>query len=125
MLKNRLISGLEDIDRIVLYGSNDCDRLGVIPFNVDGISYETVADRLSYIRGIGVRQGAFCAHTYVRRLLGISDEGAQALLQRDCKAAGMVRASFGLYNTCEEVDEFLNTMEFMINRCRNFEHNIV
>ncbi|MGL4796532.1 MAG: aminotransferase class V-fold PLP-dependent enzyme [Paraclostridium sp.] len=125
ILKNRLLDGLENIDRIVLYGSRDCDRLGVVPFNVDGISYEAVADRLSYIRGIAVRQGAFCAHTYVRRLLGISDEGAQALLTRDCKAAGMIRASFGLYNTCQEVDEFLDTMDFMISRCRNFENNIV
>lgn len=125
LLKNRLIKGLEDIDRVVLYGdSNDKDRLGVITFNVDGINFDSVADRLSYIRGIAVRQGAFCAHTYVRRLLGIDDAEAQKLLNRDCKAAGMVRASLGLYNTTEEVDEFLNTMEFMINRCRQFENNI-
>lgn len=124
-LKNRLIKGLEDIDRVLLYGdSNDKDRLGVITFNVDGINFDSVADRLSYIRGIAVRQGAFCAHPYVRRLLGINDEEAQKLLNRDCKVAGMVRASLGLYNTSEEVDEFLNTMEFIINRCRYFENNI-
>ena len=125
LLKNRLLDGLEGMDRIVLYGTRECDRLGVVPFNIDGINYETVSDRLSYIRGIGVRQGAFCAHTYVRRLLGISDEEAQALLSRDCKAAGMIRASFGLYNTCQEVDEFLDTLDFMISRCRKFENNIV
>ena len=125
LLKNRLLDGLEGMNRIVLYGTRECDRLGVVPFNIDGINYENVADRLSYIRGIGVRQGAFCAHTYVRRLLGISDEEAQALLSRDCKAAGMIRASFGLYNTCQEVDEFLDTLDFMISRCRKFENNIV
>ena len=125
LLKNRLLDGLEGMDRIVLYGTRECDRLGVVPFNIDGINYENVSDRLSYIRGIGVRQGAFCAHTYVRRLLGISDEEAQALLSRDCKAAGMIRASFGLYNTCQEVDEFLDTLDFMISRCRKFENNIV
>ena len=125
LLKNRLLDGLEGMNRIVLYGTRESDRLGVVPFNIDGINYENVADRLSYIRGIGVRQGAFCAHTYVRRLLGISDEQAQALLSRDCKAAGMIRASFGLYNTCQEVDEFLDTLDFMISRCRKFENNIV
>ena len=125
LLKNRLLDGLEGMNRIVLYGTRESDRLGVVPFNIDGINYENVADRLSYIRGIGVRQGAFCAHTYVRRLLGISDEEAQALLSRDCKAAGMIRASFGLYNTCQEVDEFLDTLDFMISRCRKFENNIV
>ena len=125
LLKNRLLDGLEGMNRIVLYGTRESDSLGVVPFNIDGINYENVADRLSYIRGIGVRQGAFCAHTYVRRLLGISDEEAQALLSRDCKAAGMIRASFGLYNTCQEVDEFLDTLDFMISRCRKFENNIV
>ena len=125
LLKNRLLDGLEGMNRIVLYGTRESDRLGVVPFNIDGINYENVAVRLSYIRGIGVRQGAFCAHTYVRRLLGISDEEAQALLSRDCKAAGMIRASFGLYNTCQEVDEFLDTLDFMISRCRKFENNIV
>lgn len=125
MLKNRLLDGLESINRVILYGTRDCDRLGVVPFNIDGINYESVADRLSYIRGIAVRQGAFCSHTYVRRLLGISDKDAQALLTRDCKAAGMIRASFGLYNTCQEVDEFLDTLEFIISRCRRFENNIV
>lgn len=41
LLKNRLIKGLEDIDRVVLYGdSNDKDRLGVITFNVDGINFD-------------------------------------------------------------------------------------
>ncbi len=125
LLKDRLIKGLKDIDRVKLYGDLNCeDRLGVIPFNVDGINFDSVADKLSYIRGIAVRQGAFCAHTYVRRLLGITDEAAQDLLKRDCKAAGMVRASLGLYNTCEEVDEFLNTMEFIINRSRKFVNNI-
>lgn len=124
-LKNRLIQGLRDIDRVVLYG--DCDykeRLGVVTFNVNGMSFDSVADRLSSIRGISVRQGAFCSHTYVRRLLGIDDLKAQELFNKGYKAPGMIRASLGLYNTSEEVDEFLNTMEFMIKRCRNFENNI-
>src|SRR3712207_7393801 len=42
---------------------------------------------------------------YTTLFRSISDSDAKALLNRDCKAAGMVRASFGLYNTCEEVDE--------------------
>lgn len=124
-LKNKLINGLKSIDRVVLYGDPEYkERLGVVTFNVDGINFDSLADRLSYIRGIAVRQGAFCAHTYVRRLLGISDDEALKLLNRDCKVAGMVRASLGLYNTEEEVDEFLNTIEFIINRCRKFDNNI-
>lgn len=116
-LKDRLIKGLKDINKVILYGDPDYKyRLGVVTFNVDGISSDTVSDRLSYIRGIAVRQGAFCAHTYVRRLLGIDDLKGQELFKSGQKAPGMVRASLGLYNTSEEIDEFLNTMEFIINR---------
>ena len=116
-LKNRMLKGLKDINKIILYGDPDySERLGVVTFNVDGISSDTVSDRLSYIRGIAVRQGAFCAHTYVRRLLGIDDLKGQEIFKSGKKAPGMVRASLGLYNTSEEIDEFLNTMEFIINR---------
>ncbi len=37
----------------------------------------------------------------------------------------MIRASFGIYNTCQEVDEFLNNLDFIISRCRKFENNII
>ncbi len=114
-LKNKLINGLKSIDRVVLYGDIEYEqRLGIVTFNVDGINFDSLSDRLSYIRGIDVRQGAFFAHTYVRRLLGISDD----------KVFGMVRASLGLYNTEEEIDEFLNTIEFIINRYRKINNNI-
>jgi len=87
------------------------DRLGAIPFQVEGLSHFLVAAVLGYEHGIGVRSGCFCAHPYVMRLLGLSLDEARAV--RDRMAAhdkrempGMVRMSFGLYNTLDEVDRF-------------------
>jgi selenocysteine lyase/cysteine desulfurase len=90
---------------------NAAGRLGVIPFLVEGMSHFLVAAVLGHEHGIGVRSGCFCAHPYVLRLLGLSQAEASAV--RDRMAAsdkrempGLVRMSFGLYNTLDEVDLF-------------------
>jgi selenocysteine lyase/cysteine desulfurase len=85
------------------------ERLGVIPFEIEGISHFLVAAVLGYEFGIGVRNGCFCAHPYVLRLLGLSESQAaevrSSILAGDRRQMpGLVRASFGLYNTPEEID---------------------
>ena len=68
-------------------------------------------------RGIATRTGCFCAQPYVMRLLGIDNEARYAyLMNPKLEKPGMVRASFGLYNTEEEVDEFLNVIEWIVNK---------
>ncbi len=104
---------LHEIDGIELYGLTDPnhtdERLGVIPFSLQGVDHYKVAAVLSFEGGIGVRNGYFCAHPYLLRLLGISSEEA-IRHQREIRDGtrvglpGLVRISFGCYNTIEEVD---------------------
>ncbi len=95
------------------------ERLGVIPFNLPGISHFLVAAILGYEYGIGVRSGCFCAHPYVLHLLGLARE--EEIEARDRIIAGdrsnmpgMVRASFGLYNSTRDVDEFIEALGHII-----------
>ena len=77
---------LETIDRMRIFG-HSTDKDAVISFLVGDIHHldlGTLLDRL----GIAVRTGHHCAQPLMARL-GIS---------------GTVRASFGLYNTREEID---------------------
>lgn len=115
-LTRRLISGLNSMPDILLYGDNDeKERVGVIPFNFKNIHHSKAGQLLQDKRGIAVRTGCFCAHPYVMRLLGVSNEERYKYLEDSSLASpGMVRASFGLYNTEEEVDEFLNCVEDII-----------
>ncbi len=116
-LRNHLIKGLKTIDRTILYGDeSDDERLGVVTFNIEGIGHDIVAKRLADFRGIAVRHGGFCAHPYVRRLLGISKETAYNYAINGIDMPGMVRASFGLYNNEQEVEEFVDTLKKIINR---------
>ena len=62
-----------------------------------------------------MRNGCFCAHPYLLHLLGVDDESAQAhqdAIVGGSKALlpGLVRASFGCYNTLEEVDHFTDML---------------
>lgn len=116
LLLKTTLDGMKSISKVKNYGDlvNLNDRLGIIVFNIEGIYDEEIAKMLAQFKGIAVRQGAFCAHPYVKRLLKMSDEEAYRYL-RDSKykMPGMVRASFGVYNTVEEVNIFLNTLEWI------------
>ncbi len=91
------------------------DRLGVIPMGFKQISHFLAASILGYEFGIGVRSGCFCAHPYILHLLGLTPEQAARvrydMLHGDrSHMPGLIRASFGLYNSKEEVDAFVNAM---------------
>ena len=116
ILLKHTIKGLNSINRVISYGDNFNieDRLGIVVFNLKDIYYAECASLLASLRAIAVRQGAFCAHPYVKRLLNIKDEEyGRHLVDTTCKMPGMVRASFGVYNSINELDIFLNTLELI------------
>ena len=88
----------------------------MIPFNLRGVPHFLTAAILGYEFGIGVRNGCFCAHPYVLHLLGATraqnEQVRGDMLAHDrSQMPGLVRASFGLYNTLEEVDVFVDALE--------------
>ncbi|MDT8914886.1 aminotransferase class V-fold PLP-dependent enzyme [Amycolatopsis sp. PS_44_ISF1] len=73
------------------------DRVGTVSFVVDGFEPGWLAAVLSAEYGIGVRDGAFCAHVATKRLIGVAGgDGQQA-----------VRVSLGLGSTAEHVDRLV------------------
>ena len=102
------------------YGDTDPDnvmnRLGVLPFNLEGLSHFLVAAILGHEFGIGVRNGCFCAHPYILHLLALTSEESQSvreniLAENKRDMPGLVRVSFGLYNTAAEVDALVEALE--------------
>ncbi len=82
------LSALEAIDGVRIVGPTDnVDRGGAISFEVDGIHPHDVGQVLDD-RGVAVRVGHHCAAPACRRY-GV---------------AATVRASFGIYNTTDEID---------------------
>lgn len=111
---------LSKMPGVIIYGSKDAnqaaERLGVIPVELEGISHFKVAAILGYEFGIGVRSGCFCAHPYIMHILGLKQEDRQSVRQRmlagdRSQMPGMIRASFGLYNTIEDVDALIEALD--------------
>ena len=111
---------LKTISGVRIYGNSDpyqaAERLGVIPINLDGLSHFLVAAILGYEFGIGVRNGCFCAHPYLLHLLGVPEKDAhsirEAILSNDRRdVPGMVRISFGLYNSKDDIDRVVEALK--------------
>lgn len=103
-LTGRILDGLAEIGGITVYGPREPERrLGVVSFNVEGVSELLAAAVLSEEGGVAVRSGRFCAHIYMDRLLA-----AAAARRPDAeRPTGAVRASVGLYNDRHDVDRLL------------------
>ncbi len=86
MLARVAAQKLAEIDNVTVYGPKD--RAAVVPFNVGELNPHDVSMILDETSKICTRSGYHCAMPALQSL-GIN---------------GTVRASFGAYNTAEEVD---------------------
>ncbi|MFZ5808818.1 MAG: aminotransferase class V-fold PLP-dependent enzyme [Chloroflexota bacterium] len=114
---------LGKIRGVRLFGSKDPhrleDRVGVIPFEVEGMPHAKLAAILGFEGGIGVRNGCFCAHPYVLRLLKVENQEflthRQRVLSHDrSDLPGFVRASFGCYNETSDIDRLTEVLERIV-----------
>lgn len=98
------------------------DTISIIPFNIEGVHHQIISKILSYEYGIAVRNGFFCAHPYCEKLLGYSDKDMQYYFNNpNALLPGLVRASIGMYNTFEEVDKLIYSLNTI---ARNKNHYI-
>jgi cysteine desulfurase / selenocysteine lyase len=111
---------LPAIPGLQLYGDLDpahaSERLGVLPLGLQHVDHFLAAAVLGYEYGIGVRSGCFCAHPYILHLLGLTPAEARQVREHmlagdRSKMPGLIRASFGLYNTFAEVDVLIEALD--------------
>lgn len=90
-LAGRFLAGVREIPGITLYGAFDQPtRSAIVSLNVGDIDSAEISDALMQGWGIATRPGAHCA-PLMHRALGTERQG-------------VVRFSFGYFNTDEEVD---------------------
>ncbi|HWR41524.1 aminotransferase class V-fold PLP-dependent enzyme [Sporomusa sp.] len=119
------IGGLSTIPGITLYSIRDGteERVSLVSFSLEGLHHSQVAEILSRKAGIAVRNGLFCAHPYVEKLLRLSDEEIKYYQTHDDKSLpGLVRISFGLYNTIREIDIFLELLTHIARHHQFYAH---
>jgi len=102
------LAALPGVRQLSIFGA-DQPRVGVVSFVVEGHDPGLVAAYLSAEHGIGVRDGAFCAHIATARLAG-----GRAL-----------RASLGLGSTAEHVDRLLSALRRLVTHGPAGEYELV
>lgn len=85
---------MSKIEGIEIYGPGKDRRAGLITFNLQGVHPHDLATALDS-EGIAVRAGHHCAQP----------------LMKWCEASSTARASFYIYNTIEEIDQFIESLE--------------
>ncbi len=96
-LTGKFLDGAREIPGITLYGPKSVPgRLPVVALNVRGLASEDVSLRLWEEYGIVTRAGSHCAPLAHRRFCTVRQ--------------GMVRFSFGYFNTMEEIGEGLDAL---------------
>jgi len=119
------LAKFSELKGVTLYGPHKWipaqDRVGVISFNIDGVYHAVTAAILSFEGAIAVRNGCFCAHPYIMRLMKISEEASQKYRNQinagiRNEVPGLVRVSFGIYNTKSEIDNFFGVLKTIVDR---------
>ncbi len=122
-LINSALNQIKEIEDVIIYGetnSSTCPRAASISFNIRGMDHGLVAAILNDYYNIAVRNACFCAHPYVKEMiieevLGSGVELNEVEFNDVLKIkAGMVRASFGIYSTKNDVSALVTALNDIV-----------
>ena len=128
-LVERVIKNLSACPDLKIYGDiNSSRRVGSIAFNITGMDHGLVAALLNDYYGIAVRNECFCAHPYVKEMLKEelfsldieADSDEEELFLVNLKR-GMVRASFGLYTTAEDIAALGDALRDIVEKREHYQ----
>jgi selenocysteine lyase/cysteine desulfurase len=119
-LVRQAMKALAAIDGVRVLGHPDPERrIGALSLTIDGVAHELAASILNREAAIAVRNGCFCAHPYLHRLLGLTDTGElrrRLIAGEEVDLPGAVRPSFGIFNEEQEVDELVRMIRVIRDR---------
>lgn len=110
VLTKIFISELQEVPASIVYGNLEAERLGIVSFNIGGISPYDLAMELSYQYGIQTRAGCSCAGPYGCDLFGYDDELKQKPL--------WLRASIHWSHSLEDIEYFMTSLKKAIKKLR-------
>jgi cysteine desulfurase/selenocysteine lyase len=126
VLVERAMDALAKLDGVRVLGHPDpARRIGALSLTIDGIPHELAASILNREAAIAVRNGCFCAHPYLHRLLGLEDTSElrrRLIAGEEVDLPGAVRPSFGIFNDEDEVDELVRMIRVIRDRAWHGEY---
>ena len=107
-LKDFLINELKKIPNCVIYGNQEAQNIGIISFNIRGLSPYDLCNKISSQDGFQTRAGCSCAGPYGHDLLGIEK------LDRTNRP-GWVRVSIHFSQTKDDIKNLVESIKKVIN----------
>lgn len=108
-LKEFLINELKKIPNCVIYGNQEAQNIGIISFNIRGLSPYDLCNKISSQDGFQTRAGCSCAGPYGHDLLGIEK------LDRTNRP-GWVRVSIHFSQTKDDIKNLVESIKKVINQ---------
>ncbi len=113
-LLDTLGAGMCNLPDVIVHAPLDWSarrKCALVTFSVKGVTPQAVADRLAAEAGVSVRAGHLCQFRLTERLLrgldAVGRDSAAEPTRHDSPEFGVVRASFGLGSSVDDVQRFL------------------
>jgi selenocysteine lyase/cysteine desulfurase len=129
-MTRHLLRGMNAIPGLKIHGIKDPDspaisqKVGVVVFDIKNMMSGSIAAKLAWQRGIGIRYGCHCAHLIVKFLSGFTPFMEQlqrmvVFLVPALTLQGFARVSIGLENTPADVDALLEEVARIARKAEN------
>ncbi|MFX1489803.1 MAG: aminotransferase class V-fold PLP-dependent enzyme [Promethearchaeota archaeon] len=130
---------LNEMDEVEIFGIKSSDssrfkrRSGIISFSLEHIPHNLASKELAEYGAIGIRNGCFCAHILIQKLLGIQQIRTLGAMMTSIIAPkqtamclpGTMRVSFSIENDISDVDRLVKTIKKIIKRPRSFINKLL
>ncbi len=124
-LTAKVLTSLAGLPGVKIYGIMDAESLrfrqktAVIAFDVKNYMASSIARKLAYQGGIGIRFGCHCAHLTVKHILNFTpaQEKIQKMVLRllpIIPLQGMSRVSFGIHNSEHDADRLIHVLRRIV-----------
>ena len=107
-LKEYFISELKEIPNCIIYGNQEVENIGIISFNIKGLSPYDLCNNLSSTDSFQTRAGCSCAGPYGHDLLGIKELDIN-------NRPGWVRISIHFSQTKEDIKNLIESIKRITN----------
>lgn len=107
-LKEYFISELKEIPNCIIYGNQEVENIGIVSFNIKGLSPYDLCNNLSSTDSFQTRAGCSCAGPYGHDLLGIKELDIN-------NRPGWVRISIHFSQTKEDIKNLIESIKKIVN----------
>lgn len=107
-LREFLLKELKQIPNCIIYGNLEAPNIGVVSFNIKGLSPYELCHKISSQDGFQTRAGCSCAGPYGHDLLGISEHDIN-------NRPGWVRISLHFSQTKDDIKSLVESIKTLLN----------